>query len=157
MMDTNIVTAIPKKPVPNLTVRKGIMALEHGMIQLPQLEILPKHYFADGIYAREILIPAGTLLTGMIHKTQTIDVVSYGDISVLTEAGVKRIQGPCTLISQPGIKKVGYAHTDTLWTTIHANRDDLTDLNTLEELLVTQNYEDLIDDQSIKDLLLEVA
>lgn len=122
------------------TIREKLDALEAEMKKYKQVEMPPRHYFAKGLYAREITIPAGTLLTGKIHTTQHINIISKGDISVLTEHGPKRVQAPCTLISPPGTKRAGYAHTDTVWTTIHANPTDETDPDVLESILITPVY-----------------
>jgi hypothetical protein len=126
-------------------VREKIDHLEAEMMKLPQLEIPPVHYFAKGLYAREIFIPAGTLLTGKIHKTEHLNIVSKGDISVVTESGIKRIVAPLTMVSQPGTKRVGYAHADTVWTTIHPNISNERDLDKLEEELIALSYDAVFD------------
>src|ERR1700739_4861404 len=103
------------------SLRHQVLQLEDRMRQEPdQIHIEPVHYFAQGLYAREITIPKGAALTGKIHLFEHINIISKGDISVLTEDGVKRIKAPATIISQPGIKRIGYAHEETVWTTIHA-------------------------------------
>ena len=120
-------------------MRQKIDTLERAMLSMPQMEIDPTHYFADGLYAREIFIPKGTILTGKIHRTEHLNIISKGDISVMTEHGIKRIKAPCTMVSKPGTKRVGYAHEDTVWTTIHASAER--DLDKLEVLLIAPTYE----------------
>lgn len=104
------------------------------MLDMPQVEIPPRHYFAQGLYAREITIPAGTVLTGKVHAAEHLNIISQGDITVWTEDGMKRLQAPFCLVSRPGTKRVGFAHTDTVWTTIHATTE--TDLAALERELI---------------------
>src|SRR5207244_83087 len=87
-------------------------------------------------YAREILIRAGTVLTGKVHSTEHLNIVSQGRIIVWTEDGMKEVAAPCTLVSRPGTKRVGFALEDTVWTTIHANPQNLTDLAALEAALI---------------------
>lgn len=106
-------------------------------------EKLTKHWFAPGIYARELLIPAGTCLTGKIHKGAHLNIISQGRISVLTEHGIKTLEAPCTLVSDAGIKRVGFAHTDTVWTCIHANPDNCTDMEVLESRYISPSFEAL--------------
>jgi len=105
-----------------------------------QIVIQPVHYFAQGLYAREILIPKDTLLTGKIHLFEHLNIISKGDISVLTENGIKRVKAPATIISKPGIKRLGFAHEDTVWTTIHACSE--TDVDEVEKLLVVDTFEE---------------
>lgn len=123
-----------------LTIREKLDALEAELFKHPQIEIPPRHYFAKGLYAREITIPAGTLLTGKIHTTQHINIISKGEISVLTEHGPRRVKAPCTLVSPPGTKRAGYAHEETVWTTIHANPADEHDVDILEAMLIAPTY-----------------
>jgi len=111
------------------------------MLDQPQVEIEPTHYFADGIYAREIVIPAGTLLTGKIHRTRHLNIVSKGKIAVVTEDGQKIIEAPCTFVAEAGTKRVGFALEDTVWTTIHASQE--TDLEKLETELIAPSFEAL--------------
>lgn len=110
------------------------MRLEEKMLDMPQFEIEPVHRFSDGLYAREITIPKGCLLTGKVHKTVHLNIISKGDITVWTEEGMKRVQAPFTMVSKPGTKRVGYAHEDTVWTTIHGTHE--TDLDKLERDLI---------------------
>lgn len=123
------------------SLRDKIERLEGMMRQVEShIEIKPVHRFAKGLYAREIFIPKGTLLTGKIHKQEHLNIVAKGDISVLTEAGPQRVQAPCTIVSQPGTKRVGYAHEDTVWITVHAT--DVTDVEKIDSELVVDTYEE---------------
>ncbi len=101
---------------------------------LQPVEIEPVHYFADGLYGREITIPAGTMLTGKIHRGEHMNFLMKGDITVWTEDGMKRLQAPAVIVSKPGTKRVGFAHTDTVWVCVHASQE--TDLAALEVQLI---------------------
>lgn len=125
---------VPLEQLPPVPTREQIVALEDEMRKLPQMELPPVHHFAKGIYARELRIPAGTLLTGKVHRTEHLNILSAGEITVWTEDGMKRVSAPFTIVSRPGTKRVGFAHTDCVWTTIH--RSDETDLEALEAELV---------------------
>jgi hypothetical protein len=104
---------------------------------------LTRHHLAPGMYCRELFIPAGACLTGKIHRTSHINIIAQGDISVLTEHGVRRFKAPCVLVSSAGIKRVGFAHADTTWITVHANPADETDLDQLEAACIAPNFEAL--------------
>jgi len=134
-----------------IPMRERVQRLEEAMLTQPQVEIETHHYFSPGIYAREIIIPKGTLLTGKIHKTAHLNVISSGDISVLTEHGVQRIVGPCVIASSAGIKRAGFAHEETRWMTVHATTE--TDLEKLEAELIAKDYAALADQTIERDLL----
>lgn len=121
-------------PLSAEALRGKIDALEALMLREPQVEIEPVHYFAHGLYAREITIKAGTLLTGKIHRTEHLNIISRGRIIVWTEDGMREVSAPFTMVSRPGTKRVGYAIEDTVWTTIHATEER--DLEKLEIELI---------------------
>lgn len=130
--------------VPTGTIGRGaVVAVEEGIKQLPQLHIEPIHDYAPGVYARRITIPAGTVLAGKIHRFEHFNIVLRGRIEVLTEQGVKIIDGPAMFKSPPGTKRVGYTYTETEWITIHPNPDDLRDAHELEEIMTADDYEQL--------------
>lgn len=124
-----------------MPIRDQIDLLEKALKQMPgQMEFTPVHHFSKGIYARELFIPAGTIIVGKIHKYENLNTV-VGDITVLTEEGVKRLTGYNTFTSPPGTKRVGYAHKDTVWMCVHATEE--TDLEKLEEELIAKTYDDV--------------
>lgn len=100
-----------------------------------------KHTFADGVYLRQIFIPADSITVGKIHKTRHAVFLSVGEVEVLTENGVERIVGPAIFISEPGTQRVVYAIRDTLWTNVHATT--LTDPKAIEEQIIAKTYEEL--------------
>lgn len=120
--------------------RDDILKLEEAIWQLPRVETPIAHHFSDGVYCREMFIPAGTVLTGKIHLTRHLSILLEGEISVMTENGIKRLRGPLVLESVAGMKRAGFAHTDTRWMTVHPTRE--TDLEKLEAQLVTDTFDD---------------
>lgn len=101
--------------------RAQIDAFEAHMLRQPQIEIPVQHRFApqQGLYAREIVIPAGTLMTGRVHKHQHVSVMIRGDMTVTTDKGMERVSGYHCWVCEPGTKRIGYAHEETVWLTVH--------------------------------------
>lgn len=114
--------------------RSAIDRLEADMRAMPQIELDTAHTFGPGFYARTITIPAGVTLTGKVHSTEHIFMVISGDITLVTEHGRKRVQGPYQCVCAPGTKRAGYAHSETVCTNIHITNE--TDLTALERLLI---------------------
>ena len=101
--------------------RKKLNDLEVDMLQEEQVDIPVEHRFSGGIYAREITIPKGTLLTGRIHKFDHFDIMLSGDVTVSTDNGeVKRLTGLNIMEGSAGKKRAGFAHEDTHWITFHS-------------------------------------
>lgn len=119
--------------------RARLLACERAILEQPQVEIPVKHYFVNGMYAREVFIPKGTVLTGAIHLTEHLCVMN-GDLEISSEAGRRRLTGYHMFVSYPGEKRIGYAHEDTIFTTLHAT--PITTVDEVERALVVNSYEE---------------
>ena len=125
-------------------LRGKILKLEKALMDLPdsmKVDLPHRDHFSPGVYARELPIPSGTLLVGKIHKYENMNILASGDISVLTETGVKRITAPAVVVSPPGTKRVGYAHTDTVWITVHGTEER--DVDQIERDVLVTNFDEL--------------
>ena len=124
-----------------LLVREYLMLVAKRLLAMPgkKLELEVRHTFLEGMYQRELLIPKGTLLMGKIHKQACINIVSKGDIAVLTETGSARVKAGFSVVSPAGIQKLGYAHEDTIF--VNVFRTDETDPGKIEDVIAWESYE----------------
>jgi hypothetical protein len=132
----------PKDEDAEKTPRERVLRLERALESAPQVDCPVRHYFVPGMYAREMTIPAGVVLTGAVHKTEHLSTISAGRIIVQTDDGVIEIAAPYTFVSKPGAKRAGYALETTVWTTYHAT--ETTDLDALVEELTESKACDLL-------------
>jgi len=132
----------------NIEARSNIALLQGVLEDFPESQN-PKecdeeyitHFFAPGVYVRQMSIPKGLVLVGKIHKTQHVSIISCGKVSVTTETGTEIIEGPYTFINEPGDKRAIYAHEDTVWTTIHPTEE--TNLEKIEDMVIAKDYAEL--------------
>ena len=122
-------------------IRKNILNLQDKLAAMQQVECPVKHHFSPDSYAREILLPADSLVIGKIHHHSHVNVISQGECYVLTEEGVSHLKAPLTFISAPGTKRVVYSVTDVIWTTVHVTTEK--DLAKIEEYVISPTYNDL--------------
>lgn len=136
------------KPV----TKAALQRLHDNVAAIPEqveLPVIHHHVSAvpnspqGGVYARELFIPAGTLVVGKVHKYTQINIMSKGDMTIATEDGVFRVQAPYTVVSPPGVKRAVYAHEDTVWTTIHGT--DEKDPEAIEKMFVCDNYDSYLE------------
>jgi hypothetical protein len=145
-----------------LTVQDGLQKLiADGVVESTLEDCTLKHYFAPiddkygcGTYAREMLIPKGTLIIGKIHRHQHLNFISKGKVIVYTEFGEKHLEAPCTFVSEVGLKRAVYAQEDTLWTTVHLTaHTGEENLTKIEEEVIAPTYNELRLTASVTDLL----
>lgn len=139
---------IGKEIARNQSIREEILNFEEQLkategVLLGDSDVCPlKHSFSDGIYVREIRIPAGMYIVGKIHKHDHPNFLMSGEVDVITEAGSETIIGPCSMISSAGTKRALYAVTDLVWVTVHHNPTNTQDLAELEKIVIADSYED---------------
>lgn len=114
---------------------ESVRALESVILQCPQVDLPTEHFAFAGMSARTIFIPAGTVLTGALTNIDNICVV-FGDITVTTDDGPKRLTGFNVIQAEAGAKRAGVAHSDTWWTTLH--RTDLTRIADIENEMTNE-------------------
>lgn len=126
-------------------IRQQIIDLKNRLLAFPeeeQREFDVQHTLIDGVYTRSLYIPKGSVLVGKIHLKECVNIVSKGDISVLTENGAGRFKAGDIAISKPGIQKLGYAHEDTIF--VNVFRTDETDIEKIEAEIATEDESMLI-------------
>lgn len=127
-------------------MRSRILGLEAAMQAIPGHikgeDFKTTHHFEPGVYIRQLFIPKDTVLTGKIHKTDHLNILSQGDITVWTEDGMKRLKASTVIQSQRGMKRVGFAHEDTVWITVHQNPSDERDIKNVEARLFSDTFDE---------------
>ena len=96
-----------------------ILEIEAFMKGLPQGEFPVTECRIDGVYARSMFIPAGSILTGKIHNGESISILAQGTIKICDGEKSFEISAPHTAISPAGIKRLGFAVTDCTFISIH--------------------------------------
>lgn len=103
---------------------------EHGVV-----DVSTTHVHADKLYGRSVVIKADTFLVGLPHKAGHLNVC-VGDVTVWTSAGRQRLTGAHILPADAGVMRVGFAHADTTWFSVHHNATGTTDVAEIEGTLV---------------------
>jgi len=129
---------------PVVTMRQKVDRLESALMDLPQVDCPVRHYFAPGIYAREMTIPAGTVVTGAVHKTDNLIVVSMGRLQIVTPDGTREVSAGDTILCKAGMKNAVCALEDSRWTNFLANPDNETDTGKLTEIFTESKASELL-------------
>ena len=127
--------------------RDDILSLENLIRNLPQLDIdkLTTHHFAPGVYVRQVLIPAGSVATGKIHRRALMNIMVQGRVRVNTPEGMQDLLAPHIFTQEPGCKRAFYAYEDTIW--LNVLPTDLTDLDEIEKEFIAPSFDALAHDE----------
>jgi mannose-6-phosphate isomerase-like protein (cupin superfamily) len=123
-----------------------IVKAEAMMREMPQVELTTNHYFADGMYARELFRPAGTLIVGKVHKREHFYIVTKGAVQVVMEGESKVITAPAVIVSPPGTKRAVLALEDSVCMTVHRTKHR--DLDKIERQLIKKDPLALFDSRN---------
>ncbi len=120
-------------------INHSIDELEAVMLDnFPVIDCPVTNRFTDGLYVREIFMPAGAFITSKIHKTQHQFFILKGKAQVWIDGVEHVLEAPYIGVTEPGTRRVLYILEDTIWATSHPNPDNET-LEQLEERIIQKN------------------
>lgn len=128
-------------------IREFLKTIEGELSKAEQIDIPIEHYFSKAVYAREMKMPKGSLVIGKIHKHKNLNILSAGEVSVLSIDGIVRVKAPHTFVASPGAKRMIFAHEDVVWTTIHGT--ELTEVSEIEQEFIAKSYDEVAEANAI--------
>jgi hypothetical protein len=113
------------------------------------------HRFTEGLYVREIFMPAGSLITSKIHKTQHQFFILKGAVSVWNNDGEEvYLEAPYIGTTEPGTRRILYIWEDCIWATSHPNPNNET-VEEIEERII-EKYDNPLLSEELKQKLKEI-
>ena len=109
------------------------MALGKALLETEQREISTIHRFGGGLYIREAHYPKGTLVVGLEHVSEHMNVLLKGSLQVIDTNGAPQIlTAPHMFVAKAG-SKLGLTLEDVVWQNIYVSNS--TDVEYLESTL----------------------
>ena len=133
--------AVINKAAGEITNLHKVEALEDAAVRdLELLDDLPfVNHFSEGLYCRELPIPAGVFLTGKVHKQDHLAMLIKGEIAIVNGDDTVHLKAPVIIPSKAGVKRAILAITDSIFITVHATT--LTDVEEIEKAVVEEPRE----------------
>jgi hypothetical protein len=116
-----------------------IKEFEKFVLSLSQTEFHTEHHFSDGIYMRELWVPKDSILIGYEHKHECLNLMLAGKVLTITNGVVSEFTAPWRGKSGAHTKKASIVVEDMIWTTVHPNPTNETDIPTLEQMLYVKD------------------
>ena len=100
------------------------------------------HKLENGLYTREVFMPAGQLVVSFIHKQNHPSFFMEGEMSLLMDSGeVKRVKAPMVVHTEAGTQRVAVIHEDTRWACVY--RTDAKTIEEAEKEVYTMDFREL--------------
>jgi len=110
---------------------------------IPEIAEIPiKHEFADQVYLRQMTMEKDQVVVGAIHNHKHIWFLIKGKITVNDNGEIIDHIAPCYMVSNPGSKRVIYAHEHSIFVNIHKNPSNTKDIKELEKEIVSMTMEE---------------
>jgi len=114
-----------------------VQQLESEFLKHEQVDCPVVHRFGPNIYIREVTIPAGTLSIGHYQKTEHLNIMISGRVTMVNEDGSKNeLIAPQVFVSKPG-RKIGYIHEKMVWQNVYSTLE--TDVEKLEFMFLEKS------------------
>lgn len=127
--------------IENLSTKERLLQLDAYLIRGEQVECPLEHIFVEHQYLRERFVPGGTLFTTYTWKIDHPFFGSMGELLIWDEnSGWVLFKCPCRGTTKAGTKRVVYAITDVVWTSVHFNPTNTQNIEELEEIWL-EKYE----------------
>lgn len=127
----------PIQPEPSL-----LQSVEE-LRKLPQVPMPLEQRFQDGVYLREIFMPADTYVIGHVHRHAHWNMILTGRALVSFDGRMQEVKAGDVIHSGPGAQKMLYIIEDCRWMTVHSNPTNCTDIAKLEEDIAVLDPETL--------------
>jgi len=117
-----------------------INAIESALLEMPQAECPVRHIFGDGIYIREVTLPAGVAAVGHHQNFEQMNTMLRGVVTMINDDGTTTFldatKSPISFMAKAG-RKIGYIHETVIWHNIY--KTDEKDVEKLEALYLTKS------------------
>lgn len=94
------------------------------------------HHFSDGLYAKQVRIPANHVVQSHSHKYSHLSVLAQGEVLVEVDGTQTHHVAPACIEIAAGLHHRVFAITDAVWFCIHATSE--TDVDKVDAVLVAE-------------------
>lgn len=100
------------------------------------------HHFSDGLYAKQMALPKGTLACQHKHEYDHLSILAQGKVRVLFDNDAfEEFTAPSCINIKQGVNHTIMALEDSTWFCIHHTFE--TDMNKIDTVLIKQQKEEV--------------
>ena len=100
------------------------------------------HDFADQLYIRRMDMVSGSVVVGAIHNHKHVWFLLTGKLSIYSNNKLEDYVAPCYVVSEPGTKRLIYAHEQSIFVNVHKNPSNTKNIEELEKEIVSFTEEE---------------
>lgn len=93
-----------------------------------------KHHFCEGVYAKQLRIPAGHYATSHKHAYSHMSILAQGCILLVVDGKITQRTAPAVIEIAANSEHCVHALTDVVWFCIHPTEE--TDASKVDDVLI---------------------
>lgn len=129
------------KPVDIITLEDsvcyGINRHDQTFVMLDEEAAQMEHFFTQGLYAKKMIVPAGTKVPTHRHVYDHLSILAQGRVRVSVGPVIKEYVAPAMIEIKKNIVHTISAVEDSVWFCVHAT--DATDVESLESTAIIKD------------------
>lgn len=98
------------------------------------IDLQIQHHFSEGMYARQMVLPAGHFAVTHAHQYDHLSILASGEVTVEVDGVECSYRAPAVITILAGQHHRIKAQSDAVWFCIHAT--DETDTSRLDDVLI---------------------
>lgn len=112
---------------------KSVIEAEKFMVEQPQVDCPVFHKFSPGLYIRELHMPKDSIVLGHYQRFEQLCFLTKGTLIFHNEDGSNTEMSAPQVFTAPAGRKLAFVVEDAIFTNVHVNPDNETDIDKLEE------------------------
>jgi hypothetical protein len=118
------------------SVLYGISSTDTASAALTEQQARPEHFFSQGLYAKKMIIPAGTQIPTHQHVYDHLSILAQGTVRVTTGVVTQEYRAPAMIEIKKELVHTIRAIEDSVWFCVHATEE--TDIDKIDQTLISE-------------------
>lgn len=114
----------------------GISATDTAAVALTEQQAQTEHFFSQGLYAKKMIIPAGTQIPTHQHVYDHLSILAQGRVRVTVGKVTQEHVAPTAIEIKKELAHTIQAMEDSVWFCVHATEE--TDIDKIDQTLIQE-------------------
>jgi hypothetical protein len=116
----------------------GVSSADMATVALTEQQAQTEHFFSQGLYAKKMIIPAGTQIPTHQHVYDHLSILAQGRVRVTVGKVTQEYVAPTAIEIKKELAHTIQATEDSVWFCVHATQE--TDIDKIDQSLIQEKH-----------------
>ena len=116
----------------------GVSSADTATVALTAQQAQTEHFFSQGLYAKKMIIPAGTQIPTHQHVYDHLSILAQGRVRVTAGKVTQEYVAPTAIEIKKELAHTIQAMEDSVWFCVHATQE--TDIDKIDQTLILEKH-----------------